>query len=96
MTPQIARTLRAEQLTASVRVQNPFARTFIVPSQTDAAKSYRVNLAAQTCTCPDFHFRGVTCKHMLAAQRAERKAHAAPALKLQPKTYAVLFIELGI
>ena len=32
--------------------------------------NYIVNIAAQTCTCPDHEFRHIKCKHIWAAQLA--------------------------
>ena len=34
---------------------------------------YRVDLKAQTCSCPDFEHRGETCKHLFAATVARAK-----------------------
>jgi uncharacterized Zn finger protein len=92
-TQALSRKLRAEQITSSVRVQNSTFRTFIVPSQSNPNQSYTVNLAHETCTCPDNQYRGVACKHILAAQRAERKAANAPAVTvtIQFRTYADFF-----
>lgn len=41
---------------------------FSVASQSDPRKLYYVNLLEHSCTCPDFTFRGVECKHIRAAQ----------------------------
>jgi hypothetical protein len=38
---------------------------YIVPSQS-SGKRYKVDPAAQSCSCPDFEFTQATCKHMFA------------------------------
>ena len=35
-----------------------------VQSQSEQDKTYTVDIAEQSCTCPDHIFRGTTCKHM--------------------------------
>lgn len=94
--PAETRTLRAEQISATVRVQNSTLRTFNVPSQTNADKTYFVNLAHGTCTCDDHQFRGVVCKHQIAAQRVEQKAHAPVTNAPRYANYDALFAALGI
>ena len=45
---------------------------YAVPSQSDPFKTYTVDLAKNTCDCPDFKARGRKlgyCKHLLAARR---------------------------
>jgi predicted nucleic acid-binding Zn finger protein len=44
-----------------------------------ARGAYTVDLRAATCTCPDFRFRGATCKHLRAARLAASQAAAAEA-----------------
>ena len=39
-----------------------------VPSQTEAGKLYKVDLASHSCTCPDCVETGSVCKHQLAVQ----------------------------
>lgn len=39
---------------------------FFVPSQTAAGSGYVVDVAASTCSCPDFEERGGACKHQWA------------------------------
>ena len=41
---------------------------WVVPSQSGAEKMYRVNPAAQTCTCPDHVEAGHKCKHLFAVE----------------------------
>lgn len=35
-----------------------------VQSQSDPDETYTVDIAEQSCTCPDHVYRGTTCKHM--------------------------------
>jgi hypothetical protein len=49
---------------------------FLVPSQSQGSRKYRVNIKAQTCTCPDHEERGIKCKHVFAAEfTIEREAN---------------------
>jgi hypothetical protein len=41
---------------------------FGVQSTTDKSKSYEVNPDIKTCTCPDFNFRLLKCKHIIAVE----------------------------
>lgn len=49
---------------------------WLVPSQS-AEKKYVVNLAAQTCTCPDHQDTGVKRKHQFAVEFTIKREHAA-------------------
>ncbi len=44
------------------------AECWLVPSQTGAERVYRVNVKAQTCTCPDHQEAGFKCKHLFAVE----------------------------
>jgi len=41
---------------------------FDVQSTNDKSKSYEVNPDIKTCTCPDFNFRLLKCKHIIAVE----------------------------
>ena len=41
---------------------------FGVLSAKDKSKSYEVNPDIKTCTCPDFNFRLLKCKHIIAVE----------------------------
>lgn len=41
---------------------------YLVPSQNAVSTKYRVNIKAQTCSCPDFEDRHLKCKHVWAAE----------------------------
>jgi uncharacterized Zn finger protein len=43
-------------------------RLFEVRSSSTSDKFYTVDADIKTCTCPDFSFRSVKCKHILAAE----------------------------
>ena len=43
---------------------------FEVRSSKDKGKFYRVDADIKICTCPDFNFRFLKCKHIIAAEFA--------------------------
>jgi SWIM zinc finger len=43
---------------------------FEVRSSKDKHKFYRVDADIKICTCPDFNFRFLKCKHIIAAEFA--------------------------
>jgi hypothetical protein len=43
---------------------------FEIRSSKDWGKFYEVDTDIKTCTCPDFSFRSVKCKHIIAAEFA--------------------------
>ena len=45
-------------------------RLFEVRSAKDRDKFYRVDADIKMCTCPDFNFRFLKCKHIIAAEFA--------------------------
>ena len=45
-------------------------RLFEVRSSKDKGKFYRVDADIKMCTCPDFNFRFLKCKHIIAAEFA--------------------------
>jgi transposase len=46
---------------------------WLVPSQTTSERVYRVNVAMQTCTCPDHQEAGFKCKHLYAVEFTLRR-----------------------
>src|SRR4051794_20384639 len=49
---------------------------WLVPSQSGAERIYRVNVQAQTCTCPDHLEAGFKCKHLYAVEfTIKREVH---------------------
>jgi SWIM zinc finger len=49
---------------------NKEQRLFEVRSSKDTRKFYRVDADIKMCTCPDFNFRFLKCKHIIAAEFA--------------------------
>jgi hypothetical protein len=50
----------------SVNVVPTTQTTRAIPSSKDPRTIYYVNLLEKSCTCPDYQFRGVECKHIKA------------------------------
>ena len=48
---------------------------FDVRSHTSKEKFYTVDNDIKTCTCPDFNFRFMKCKHIIAAEFASKELH---------------------
>lgn len=64
-----AREKRGRELATVARTGiRQVGRHYVVPSQTDPAASYLVDLEESRCTCPDFETRGVRCKHQHAVE----------------------------
>jgi hypothetical protein len=49
---------------------NKEQRLFEVRSSKDTNNFYRVDADIKVCTCPDFNFRFLKCKHIIAAEFA--------------------------
>jgi hypothetical protein len=49
---------------------NTKERLFEVRSSKDRGKFYRVDADIKVCTCSDFNFRFLKCKHIIAAEFA--------------------------
>jgi hypothetical protein len=49
---------------------NTKERLFEVRSSKDGSKFYSVDADIKVCTCPDFNFRFLKCKHIIAAEFA--------------------------
>lgn len=48
--------------------KNANEKLFEVRSTVGSDRFYSVDAGIKTCTCPDFSFRSVKCKHILAAE----------------------------
>jgi hypothetical protein len=60
---------------------------YTVPSESNPAGSYRVDLAAHACTCPDHGKHGaagIVCKHRLAAHIVRKFGERCPVVKPWP------------
>jgi hypothetical protein len=53
---------------------DPKEHLFDVRSSKKKDKFYRVDADIKTCTCPDFNYRFLKCKHIIAAEFASGAA----------------------
>jgi predicted nucleic acid-binding Zn finger protein len=53
-----------------IQEDNNKQQIFEVRSMKDKDKFYEVNADIKTCTCPDFNFRLLKCKHIIATEFA--------------------------
>ena len=53
---------------------DPKERLFEVRSFKEKDKFYKVDADTKTCTCPDFNYRFLKCKHIIAAEFASGAA----------------------
>jgi hypothetical protein len=53
---------------------DPKEHLFEVRSAKEKNKFYRVDADIKTCTCPDFNYRFLKCKHIIAAEFASGAA----------------------
>ena len=51
---------------------------FDVQSIKNKSKSYEVNPDIKTCTCPDFNFRLLKCKHIIAVELVSLLSSSSP------------------
>ena len=73
MLKRIERAYRIAELNSKslmILEKNTKEKLFEVRSSTRSKKFYSVDIEIMTCTCPDFSFRSVKCKHLLAAEFA--------------------------
>src|SRR4051794_21446627 len=59
---------------------------WIVPSQSGAERLSRVNVASQTCTCPDHQEGGFKCKHLYAVEFTMRREVASDGTVTETKS----------
>lgn len=59
---------RGRQLAKDTRIKLISGMTWSVPSQTQNAGNYVVNMLAATCSCPDHELRRTKCKHIWAVE----------------------------
>lgn len=89
-----AREQKGLALSSDKRIRNVNGPTWAVPSQSDSAGAYFVDVAAGTCTCPDFELRRAKCKHVFAVEfvrtvetHADGSATITESVKVTRKTY---------
>jgi transposase len=65
---------RGVMLAAMVKMRQA-GRIWIVPSQSESGKKYKVDPHEQSphCTCPDFEMHGHTCKHIYAVRLVRQR-----------------------
>jgi transposase len=89
-----ARQERALVLSRDKRIKHVTGPTWAVPSQSEDATAYLVNVTTGVCSCPDFELRRVRCKHLIAVEIV-RSVETAPdgstvvteSVKVTRKTY---------
>jgi len=89
-----ARQERGKALAKDKRIKRVEGAIWYVPSQTQNAGGYVVNVLAATCTCPDHEQRRVRCKHLVAVEIAQSvevapdgSAVVTETVKVTRKTY---------
>lgn len=90
-----ARQERGLVLAKDKRIRRIAGETWGVPSQSQEASAYLVNLATGHCTCPDYETRRVKCKHQWAVEIVKTVETAADgtqvvteSVKVTRKTYS--------
>jgi transposase len=90
-----ARQEKGRTLANDRRIRKVEGATWAVPSQTQNAGNYMVNVLAATCTCPDHETRRVKCKHQWAVEFVQTietapdgSAVVTESVKVTRKTYA--------
>jgi len=89
-----ARQEKGRQLSSDKRIKKVEGALWFVPSQTNNAGGYLVNVLASTCSCPDHETRRVRCKHMFAVEFVQTvevapdgSATVTESVKVTRKTY---------
>jgi transposase len=72
-----AREEKGKQISKDKRLKHIEGAMWFVPSQTQNAGGYLVNVLAASCTCPDHETRRVRCKHMIAVEVVQTVETAA-------------------
>ncbi len=89
-----ARQERGRLLANDRRIRRIEGAVWLVPSQTQNAGGYVVNLSAATCTCPDHEERRTKCKHQWAVEfrlqvetAADGQTVVTESIRVTRKTY---------
>jgi len=89
-----ARQEKGRQLSNDKRIKRVEGALWFVPSQSQNAGGYLVNVLAATCSCPDHETRRVRCKHMIAVEivqtvevQPDGSATVTESIKVTRKTY---------
>jgi transposase len=90
-----ARQQKGRQLSNDKRIKRVEGALWFVPSQSQNAGGYLVNVLAATCSCPDHEVRRVRCKHMIAVElvqtvevAADGKTVVTESIKVTRKSYS--------
>ena len=90
-----ARQEKGRTLANDRRIRHVEGALWVVPSQSQNAGTYVVNVLAQSCSCPDHETRRVKCKHQWAVEYAQTddvapdgSASVTESLTITRKTYA--------
>lgn len=80
---------RGRLLARDNRIKRVSAATWSVPSQTQNAGNYVVNMLAATCSCPDHELRRTKCKHLWAVELTQTVETAADGSTVTTETVKV-------
>jgi transposase len=84
-----ARQDRAICIAAMARLDRTADGVWLVPSQTSPERKYTVNLAKETCTCPDCTESGFVCKHLRAVKIVLKRELGMDGQITETKTFTV-------
>jgi transposase/predicted nucleic acid-binding Zn finger protein len=84
-----AREERAKSLAKDKRIKRVEGAMWFVPSQSQNAGGYLVNMLAASCTCPDHELRGKKCKHVIAVELTQVVETAADGQQVVTETVKV-------
>lgn len=68
------RIVELNQQEPMILASDPNEHLFEVRSAKEKNKFYKVDADIKTCTCPDFNYRFLKCKHIIAAEFASGAA----------------------
>jgi transposase len=84
-----ARQERAKTLAKDKRIKRVEGAMWFVPSQSQNAGGYLVNMLAASCTCPDHELRGKRCKHVIAVELTQTVETATDGQQVVTETVKV-------
>lgn len=86
-----AREERGLVIAALCKLNRKDDNEWLVPSQSGAETTYRVNPTAKTCTCPDHQEHGHKCKHVFAVEFTLKRETHSDGTMIETKT--IVFTE---
>lgn len=84
-----AREQRGLIIAATCKLKRTSDGAWLVPSQSNTEKVYRVDVDAKTCTCPDHLEGGFTCKHYHAATYTYKRDYLPDGTMIETKTITI-------